>query len=247
MECVGDMEIGWGSVMVHKAVILALFPNLARLTQMEDGRLDDTKIIFTEYPLDVIKSFVQLIYTGSCFLSPVANMKSILELIGSLGIFIQSDRFEVVNTITPEGIAKKNLSGTRTPTLSKLIKKGTSTVGHPVMDIEIKIENKQEKLLMVDAIEHVADTSDIEFGLTVHKLNHEDQSRFKSEETDCDDLIRRNKSLIQRLEIHNLKNKNGLGFHTCDQCGKQCTTKSGLKDHMLKHVKEKNFVCMECG
>ena len=68
MEMVGDTDTGQGSVMVHRAVILPLCPYLAMMSQVS------SKIIFTDVPLEVIKSVVQLLYKGACTLPTVSDV-----------------------------------------------------------------------------------------------------------------------------------------------------------------------------
>ena len=43
LELVGETEIGWGSIMVHKAVVLTLCPSLAYVLH----EVEDSKVIFT--------------------------------------------------------------------------------------------------------------------------------------------------------------------------------------------------------
>ena len=49
----------WGSVVVHKAVVAPLCPYLARLCQDAEG-VEDQKIIFSDVPVEIIKSVVEL-------------------------------------------------------------------------------------------------------------------------------------------------------------------------------------------
>ena len=90
LELVGREEVGWGSVKVHKAVILPLCPYLSKLSKVIEG-IEDPQIIFSDVPVEVIKSVVQLLYTGQCTLSPVANVKGILDFMSSLGLKIPAD------------------------------------------------------------------------------------------------------------------------------------------------------------
>jgi hypothetical protein len=56
LERVEDMEM-WGSVMVHKAVMVPLCPYLARLCEDAEG-VDDQKIIFSDVPMEIIRTVV---------------------------------------------------------------------------------------------------------------------------------------------------------------------------------------------
>ena len=53
------------------------------------------KIIFSDVPVEIIRSVVELIYTGECSLTRVANVKEILHFMRSLGLQIQADRLQV--------------------------------------------------------------------------------------------------------------------------------------------------------
>jgi len=52
---------------------------------------------------------------------------------------------------------------------------------------------------------------------------------------------------LQKQQLSKLENKKEKPIFQCDDCGKHCTTKAGLQDHMLTHSEEKKFVCPECG
>jgi len=103
LELVGTTGTGWGSVLVHKALILPLCPYLTMMP------VEDPKIIFTCVPLEVIRSTVKLIYTGACTLSPVSDVKAILDLLSAMGLHIQPDRLQVLDcannelSIVPQG------------------------------------------------------------------------------------------------------------------------------------------------
>jgi len=83
----------------------------------------------------------------------------------------------------------------------------------------------------------------------IHKLIHSELNRFMCSEENCSEVFANQKSLKKHLKIvHKTEKKtDNRIFHVCQECGKQCSTKAGLQDHMLCHSKEKNFVCMECG
>ena len=85
--------------------------------------------------------------------------------------------------------------------------------------------------------------------LEIHKLIHAELNRFLCKEKDCSKMFANNKSLKKHLkEAHNIEKTNdNRMFHMCPECGKQCSTKAGLQDHMLCHSNEKKFVCIECG
>ena len=45
----------------------------------------------------LLKSVVELIYTGDCTLTPVCDVKAIMDLMKSMGLFIQADMLQVVD------------------------------------------------------------------------------------------------------------------------------------------------------
>ena len=85
--------------------------------------------------------------------------------------------------------------------------------------------------------------------LEVHKLIHEEINRFKCNEENCTEVFSSQNGLSKhQSSVHEIESKAENGsFHVCEECGKQCTTKGGLKDHMKKHSTEKKFMCMICG
>lgn len=85
--------------------------------------------------------------------------------------------------------------------------------------------------------------------LEVHKLIHEEINRFKCNEENCTEVFSSQNGLSKhQSSVHEIESKSENGsFHVCEECGKQCTTKGGLKDHMKKHSTEKKFMCMICG
>ena len=57
--------------------------------------VEDQKIIFSDVPVEIIKSVVELLYTGKCTLTPVSNVKELSDFMWSLGLNIQADRLQV--------------------------------------------------------------------------------------------------------------------------------------------------------
>ena len=83
----------------------------------------------------------------------------------------------------------------------------------------------------------------------IHKLIHEELNRFLCNEEDCTEVFTNQKTLAKHLVSAHQKEmkKANVTFHVCEECGKQCTTKAGLQDHMKKHSTEKKYICMICG
>jgi len=81
----GDTDTSWPSVKVHRAVFLTLCHYLPKA--LHD--LDDPIVVFPDVPIEVIRSLVQLLYTGVCSLTPKAETVAIMDLAHSLGLFIK--------------------------------------------------------------------------------------------------------------------------------------------------------------
>merc|ERR1712098_818236 len=52
--------------------------------------------------------------------------------------------------------------------------------------------------------------------------------------------------LTKSNDLKDLLNFDGLGYK-CQYCSKECGNNAMLKQHLVKHTKEKNFECPECG
>jgi len=235
-ECVGDTEIGWGSVMVHRAVILPLCPNLARLSLTTDGR-EDPKIIFSDVPLEVIKSFVQLIYTGSCTLSPVADVTSIWELMRSLGLVIPPDKLAVVNVeaeaselpmISRETVAKK--SGGK----EKKTKRKSS------IDDTIEIVVNMAKRFVDESNEDEMSSKDINCNVKGILRNKSNEPRFS-----CEHCLFKCRFWTQ-LEDHSVVHTD-VKF-SCKKCPFKTSKLINVKNHDRHvHVGKGNYPCDVCG
>jgi len=143
----GKKEIGCGSVKVHKAVILPFCPHLSKLL----NGVDDSKVIFADVRVEVIKSVVKLLYTGECTLSPIADVTAIMDLVRTLGIDITPARLQVnrsedgMNNHAPrveESCRSKNVrAGNLLPDETEFV--FSSARGHTVgtVDTEDSLEN----------------------------------------------------------------------------------------------------------
>ena len=94
MQLVGREGEAWGSVQVHRAVIMPLCPLIGILEK--DVTEEDPKIILPQFPLELLQGFTNLIYTGSTPTTAVVTFNNILELMYSLGLFMPLDRLMVV-------------------------------------------------------------------------------------------------------------------------------------------------------
>ena len=99
-----------GSVEVHRAVILLLCPLLGIMER--DVTKEDPTVILPDHPIELLRAFVKLIYKGSTSVSDVVNIRSLLELMNSLGLnmpvnCLVVDR-EEVNEVETVGGKKHN-------------------------------------------------------------------------------------------------------------------------------------------
>ena len=84
--------------------------------------------------------------------------------------------------------------------------------------------------------------------LRVHKMIHDELKRFSCDFEGCDKEFKVRKSLWKHKKIdHGFTGRSELPQNDCPECGKRCSDKNQLETHMIKHLKEKNFVCNICG
>jgi len=98
MEFIGrtldiNEDCQWGSIKLHKAVVMQVCPLL--WTMMANVPEFEAKVVFPDFPLEVIKAFVDLIYHGECKLSAKCDVYAIMSLSHTLGLMIPPDRFQV--------------------------------------------------------------------------------------------------------------------------------------------------------
>jgi len=109
MQMVGREGEAWGSVKVHRAVIMPLCSLIGSLEK--DVTEEDPRIILPQFPLELIQGFANLIYTGSTPTTAVVTFRNILELMYSLGLFMPMDRLTVVreeSTVRDIAVIKKH-------------------------------------------------------------------------------------------------------------------------------------------
>eukprot|EP00092_Neocalanus_flemingeri_P038120 GFUD01041490.1.p1 GENE.GFUD01041490.1~~GFUD01041490.1.p1 ORF type:complete len:465 (-),score=127.59 GFUD01041490.1:84-1478(-) len=207
-ECEGDTETGWGSVMVHRAVVLPLLPHLAVLSQASGG-MDDSKVVFADVPLGVIKAVVQLLYTGQCNLSPVSDVKSIWDMMNSLGLVIKPDRMEVVEglEVVSKYIVSRRESGA-------ILQENVQT---------------QRESLMNETIEDVlrkANKFADETTKEANCLNQDEPDKGKYLECDvCKKVVARKCNLVRHMMTHQ-----GIKFN-CSECNSSYSREEKLVDH----------------
>ena len=82
-----------GSVNVHRAVILPLCPLLCIMEK--DVTKEDPLVILPGISLELLQSFVGIVYRGSTPLTQVVTMDSLLLLMRSFGLDMPADRLVV--------------------------------------------------------------------------------------------------------------------------------------------------------
>ena len=66
--------------------------------------------------------------------------------------------------------------------------------------------------------------------LDIHLVIHKELNRMPCKEKDCNDVFPSQKSLMIHMKVNHQAEEKGenLMFYKCEECDKQCTTKSGL-------------------
>jgi len=219
LELVGETEIGWGSIMVHKAVVLTLCPSLAYVLY----EVEESKVIFTDVPLEVIKSVVELIYTGECSLPAMANVKAILDLAKSLGLHIQPDRLQV-NQAKQENIVNVTKS-------KQQVSLVTETIEHVVsLARSFAVETKEESKKDINS-------NDV---ISVEKRKSVKPRFF------CEHCKFECRFWIQLVEHSNIVHPNKQ--FQCKKCDFKTSKLINLKQHdRTVHVGKGSFKCDVCG
>ena len=247
LELVGTDGNKWSSVKVHKLVVPQVFPSLKEFLH-ENG---DATIVFPEVPTQVIKSLIQLIYTGECQLSPVADVVSILRLATVLGLFIQPDRLKVCE--------KESGNKSVMEAVEHAISNKNARIG--VQDSPVVNKVSKHVLLIPMAEEFPADTSDIDqdmngdvfkdinakpmhhkflcehcnfrcrfrLGLEKHANTVHKDKKFRCEKCDYET------SKLRNVKIHHKHIHVGVGRLVCEMCGFKAKTDSKLAWH-ISHV-----------
>jgi len=217
-------------VMVHKAVMAPLCPYLARLCQDAEG-VEDQKIIFSDIPVEIIRSVVQLLYTGKCTLTPVSNVKELLDFMRSLGLHIPADRLQV-DFDSSDNVMVTNHAVDR--------------------DEHVESEIGRKESLIDDTIEHVVEMArefsvkpvkkDANFNYVKRVMkNKSTEPRFSCEycKFEC-------RFWIQLVE-HSNNDHTGELFH-CKKCSYKTTKLMHVKSHDKQvHVGKGSFPCNVCG
>ena len=230
LELVGTEGNKWSSVKVHKLVVLPVFPSLKGF--LHENR--DAKIVFPDVPIEVIKTLIQLIYTGECQLSPVADVVAILSLANTLGLFIPPQSLKVY-------VKEFDIKDTEHAISNKEALKSVQDFSSVINTNEV---SKRVLLLpMADEFARVEceDGQDINGNILKSKKAKVVHPKFSCEH--CNFRCRFWTGLEEHANsIH--KNKK---FH-CEKCGFETTRLKNVRIHNKHvHVGEGNLICEVCG
>ena len=240
MELVGDMELGWSSVMVHRAVLLPLCPYLASLAQ------EDSKLVFADVSVEVVKSVVQLLYKGTCTLSPEADVTKILDMMWSLGMCIMPDMLQVVTNKSSEFL----------PVVA-LCREFASKRKTNIKKKETLMEDTERVLSMSDRffdnfpkenVHNICDvvSSDERSDSTNKDINcnlviKTDETKYSCEE--CEEDFKFNRRLLNHYKVVHPEKR-----FPCDECDSTFPDLLCLAQHTRKvHIGVGDFPCNVCG
>jgi len=247
-------------VMVHKAVMAPLCPYLARLCQDAEG-VEDQKIIFSDIPVEIIRSVVQLLYTGKCSLTPVANVKELLDFMRSLGLHIPADRLQVdfdspdnvmVTTHTPDNVMVTN----HTPDNVMVTKHSSDNVmvtSHEVtINEHVESESERKGRMLDDTIEHVVEMArrfsvepPVEKDANCNYVKRVVKNKSTEPRFSCEYCKFECRFWIQLVE-HSNNDHTGELFH-CKKCSYKTTKLMHVKSHDKQvHVGKGSFSCNVC-
>jgi len=249
LELVGTDGDKWSSVKVHKLVVAQVFPSLAEFLH-ENG---DAKIVFPDVPTQVINSLIQLIYSGECPLSPVADVVAILRLANVLGLFIPPDRLTVCerelgsknvkhaisNKTVPQSV--KDSSSVKSVELSNCnqlismadelprVKSDQEKTGHvPKNDLAKLVHQKY-------SCEHCDFRCRFWVGLEEHANNVHKDKMFHCGKCEFGTWK------LKNVKIHDKHIHTGIGSLICEVCGFKAKTASKLAWHE-NHLHNKSAI-----
>jgi len=218
-------------VTVHKAIMATLCPYLARLCKDAEGVGEDQKIIFSDVPVEIIRSVVQLLYTGKCSLTPVSNVKELLDFMRCLGLHIQADRLQV-DFASSENVVLTN---------------------HPVTkDEHVESEIERKERLIDDTIEHVVEMArkvsvePVEKDANCNYVKRVVKNKSTEPRFSCEHCKFECRFWIQLVE-HSNNDHTGEMFH-CKKCAYKTSKLKHVKSHDKQvHVGKGSFSCDICG
>ena len=233
LELVGTEGDKWSSVKVHKLVVLPVFPSLTEFLHENQ----DAKIVFPDVPIAVIETLIQLIYTGECQLSPVADVVAILRLANTLGLFIPPPCLKVY-------VKEFGIKNTEHAVRSKEKETLKSVQDSSTVKSTNDVSKRVLLLPMTDEFSRVERDHDQDINgnnFSKNKKAKDFHPKFSCEH--CDFRCR----FWVGLEEHaNTVHKNKK-FH-CEKCGFETTRLKNVRIHNKHvHVGKGNLICEVCG
>ena len=232
-----DNNGNYGSISVHKAIVLPYSPFLASLIAGNT----DVKIILDGVSLEVISSLVQLLYKGECLLSPTCDVKSLFDLSFALGLRISAENFRIIEKESPRKMAE--CTPQRAITIEPSIKKEVDGISYDDSFVEETIES-----VIQSSFESCAD----------------DYDSVRQEERNIDEIVSRRRDNNNNdkfsCDFCSFKSKfwNKLVRHCssvhpdreyqCKKCAYKASSILKVKAHnKYLHIGQGNIVCEVCG
>jgi len=259
LELVGTDGDKWSSVQVHKLVVLPLFSSLTDFPL----ETEDAKIVFPDVPTEVIRSLIQLLYTGECQLSPVADVVSILSLASVLGLFIHPDRLKVCVKESDNGNVMEEVENVVTVTNRNVKERGNGSV---MKEVQNAGPNKNVKEsgngIVMEEVENAVTNKnvkesgngsvmkDVENAGPIKKLKVNKVSKRVLLVPMTEDFPTVTSSIEQEMTSNvsknNVKVKPVHLKFSCEHCNFRCRFRLGLEKHANTVHKDKKFRCEKC-
>jgi len=201
----GDAETSWPIVRVHRAVFLTLCQYLPKSLH----ELDDPLVVLPDTPIQVIRSLVQLLYTGVCSLTPQAETVAVIDLAHSLGLFIRVDVNSLAGNKESENYPLSNDFTT--------VSNGTAdNVTHDInrnVVVKSMTEKKMKSKDFKFFCEHCEFGSKFWAQLEQHANTVHSDKKFKCKKCEFETKH------LKNLKLHDKHIHVGKGSFNCDLCG----------------------------
>lgn len=236
LELVGTDGDRWSSVQVHKLVVLPVFSSLTDFPL----ETEDAKIVFPDVPTEVIRSLIQLLYTGECQLSPVADVVSILSLANVLGLFIHPDRLKVCVKESDIGSVMEEVENAVT---NKNVKESGN--GSVIKEVENAVTIKNVKESGNGSVMKDVENAGPHKNLQVNKVSKRVLLIPMTEDFPTVTSTN-NKEMTGNVSKNNVKVKPVHLKFSCEHCNYRCRFRLGLEKHANTVHKDKKFRCEKC-
>ena len=260
-----------GSVEVHRAVILPLCPLLGIMER--DVTKEDPTVILPDHPIELLRAFVKLIYKGSTSMSDVVNIRSLLELMNSLGLnmpvnCLVVDREEVNEVETVGGkkhngleIIQVNNNSTPLPFHSDHSARRQSLEITPCPLSPI-YRSQPDKHLSTPAL---TPQSKLRGKAASNKMEMKHQTSGQTDENkninprihevrtvevklECEEFIVKDvqPSTRKKRKWNRRRETLNIPLHSCEFCDFKCRFMKSLQEHCDKLHRDKYFKCCKC-